>query len=179
MRSSVFFVLTHICFVLIIWMRASGASSGPKFRTDRKAVGTECHGCGKMFSHLFAYDHHRRSSASRNRASALIQNRFGVSAMTHANMTTAAVQRRQAQRTGGDGIFCIFCIFYIFCIYIAYRKILKQGLPAAGTPIQISEDYIFFNFLHIFDFLTSKWGGSRQSSQRPQVVHVARDSDNR
>jgi hypothetical protein len=113
MRSSVFFVLTHICFVLIIRMRASGASSGPKFRTERKAVGTECHGCGKMFSHLLAYDQHRRSPASRNRACALIQNRFDVSAMTHANMTTAAVQRRQAQRTGGDGIFCIFCIFCI------------------------------------------------------------------
>ena len=118
MRSSstVVFVLSHICFVLIIRMRASGASSGPKFQTERKAVGTECHGCGKMFSHLlvFAYDQHRRSPASRNRACALIQNRFDVSAMAHANMTTAAVQRRQAQRTGGDGIFCIFCIFCIF-----------------------------------------------------------------
>jgi hypothetical protein len=105
MRSTVYFVLTHIRFVLIIQMRASGASSGPKFPTERKAVGTEGHGCGKMFSHVFAYDQHRRSPASRNHACTLIQNRFDVSAKAHANMITAAVQRRQAQCTGGEGIF--------------------------------------------------------------------------
>ncbi len=28
-------------------------------RTDGRAIGTECQGCGKLFGTLFAYDQHR------------------------------------------------------------------------------------------------------------------------
>ncbi len=70
MCSTLFFVLFHVPFVLIIRMRDL------------------VHPCTCAF--------------------------VDVSEVLQANKTTAAVQRRQLQRTRGVGIFCIFYIFYTF-----------------------------------------------------------------
>ncbi len=74
-------------------------------KTDRRAIGTECQGCGRMFGKLFAYDQHRRSRVLRGSAccALLDEKRFNVTAAQRPNMSTAALERRPAKRTRGGG----------------------------------------------------------------------------
>ncbi len=71
----------------------------------RKAIGTECQGCGRMFGTLSAYVQHRRSRVVRGTACCALpdENRFNVSAAPRPNMFTAALERRPAKRTRGGG----------------------------------------------------------------------------
>ncbi len=74
-------------------------------KTDRRAIGTECQGCGRMFGTLFAYDQHRRSRVLLGTACCALpdENRFNVTAAQRPNMSTAALERRPAKSTRGGG----------------------------------------------------------------------------
>jgi hypothetical protein len=82
----------------------SSRSSAIK-RTDRRAIGTECQGCGKMFGSKFSYDQHRRSYFLRGTACYALpdENRLIVTAAARPNMSTAVLERRPATRTRGRG----------------------------------------------------------------------------
>ena len=73
-------------------------------RTDRRALGTECQGCEKLFSSKFAYDQHRRSPFLHGTACYALpdENRVNVTAVPRPNMSTAALDRRSAQRARGS-----------------------------------------------------------------------------
>ncbi len=60
MRLTIFFILTQVCFVLMIRMCASGAKMENRQTGCRKRMPR----LWKMFSRSFAYDQHRRSTAS-------------------------------------------------------------------------------------------------------------------
>ena len=85
-------------------MQSSRASAMK--RTDRRAIGTECQGCGKLFGTLFAYDQHLCSKLLRGTACCALpdENRMIVTAAPRPNMSTAALERRQAKRTRGRGM---------------------------------------------------------------------------
>ena len=82
----------------------SSRFSGIK-RTDRRAIGTECQGGGKIFGSMFSYDQHRRSYFLRGTAcyAQPDQNRLIVTAAARPNMSTAVLERRPATRTRGRG----------------------------------------------------------------------------
>ena len=73
-------------------------------RTDRRAVGTECQGCWKLFSSQFAYDQHRRSPFLHATPCYALpdENRVNVTAVPRPNMSTAALERRPGQRARGS-----------------------------------------------------------------------------
>ena len=73
-------------------------------RTDRRAIGTECQGCGKLFSSQFAYDQHRRSPFLHATPCYALpdENRVNVTAVARPNMSTAALDRRPAKRVRGS-----------------------------------------------------------------------------
>ena len=98
-----FFVLARIVCEYDIAMRSSRTSAMKK--TDGRAIGTECQGCGRLFGTLFAYDQHRRSKILRGTACCAFpdENRMNVTAVPRQNMSTAALERRPAQRTRGGG----------------------------------------------------------------------------
>ena len=96
---------------LSIAMQSSRASAMK--RTDRRAIGTECLGCQRMFGsiysydlHMDSYDQHRRSPFVRGTACYAFadENRLIVTAAPRPNMSTAALERRQAKRTRGRGM---------------------------------------------------------------------------
>ena len=101
----IFLVLARVVCELNIAMLSSRTSAMK--RTDGRAIGTECQGCGKLFGTLFAYDQHwhRRSKVLRGTAccALLDENRFNVTAAPRPNMSTAALERRPAKRTQGGG----------------------------------------------------------------------------
>ena len=112
----IFFVLARVVFELNIAMRLLRTSAME--RTDGRAIGTECLGCGRLSGILFAYDQHRYSRVLRGSCGGTAccalpdENRFNVSAAQRPNMSTAALERRPAQRTRGGGLtvhICIFC----------------------------------------------------------------------
>ena len=82
----------------------SSRFSGIK-RTDRRAISTECQGCGKLFGSMFSYDQHRRSYFLRGTACSAQQdqNRLIVTAAARPNMSIAVLERRPATRTRGKG----------------------------------------------------------------------------
>ena len=82
----------------------SSRFSGIK-RTDRRAIGTECQGCGKIFGSMFSYDQHRRSYFLRGTAcyAQPDQSRLMVTAAARPNMSIAVLERRPATRTRGRG----------------------------------------------------------------------------
>ena len=94
-----FLVLARLVYELNIAMRSSRTSAMKK--TDGRAIGTECQGCRKLFGTLFAYYQHRRSKLLRGTACCALpdENRMNVAAAPRPNMSTAALERRQAQRT--------------------------------------------------------------------------------
>ena len=96
------------------------SSKSAMTRTDRRAIGTECDVCGKMFHTVKAYNQHRRSFYLRGTACFALpgQTRVNVVAGARPNMSAAAVERRPAKQTRGTEnmhYLCIFSIFYIFC----------------------------------------------------------------
>jgi hypothetical protein len=97
-------------------------------QTARRAIGTECQSCGKMFGTTFSYDQHRRSAYLRGTACYALPNetRVVVTAAPRPNMSTAVLERRLAKRTRGGGrimpYFCIFSKGSIFCILIHSQK---------------------------------------------------------
>ena len=99
----IFFVLARVVWELNIAMRSSRTSAMK--RTDGRAIGTECQGCGRLFGTLFAYDQHtgRRSRVLRGTACCALpdENRMNVTAAPRPNMSTAALERRQAKRKRG------------------------------------------------------------------------------
>ena len=122
----IFFVLARVVCELNIAMRSSRTSAMK--RTDGRAIGTECQGCGKLFGTLFAYDQHRRSKLLRGTACCALpdENRLNVSAAPRPNMSTAALERRPAQRTRGGGqtlhILHILQIMHIWHIAMISKR---------------------------------------------------------
>jgi hypothetical protein len=122
----IFFVLARVVCELNIAMRSSRTSAMK--RTDGRAISTECQGCGKLFGTLFAYDQHRRSKVLRGTACCALpdENRFNVSAAPRPNMSTAALERRPAQRTRGGGqtvhILHILQIMHIWHIAMISKR---------------------------------------------------------
>ena len=95
------------------------SSKSAMMRIDRRAIGTQCDNCGKMFHTVKAYNQHRRSFYLRGTACFALpeQTRVNVIAGARPNMSTAAVELRPAKRTRGTenmNYLCIFSIFYIF-----------------------------------------------------------------
>ena len=92
-------------------------------RTDRRAIGTECQGCGKLFSTQFAYDQHRRSPFLHATPCYALpnENRVDVTAVPRPNMSTAALDRRPAKRVRGNR--------HILHIWHVYLKISDRALP--------------------------------------------------
>ena len=99
----IFLVLARVVCELNIAMCSSRTSVMK--RTDGRAIGTECQGRGKLFGTLFAYDQHLRSKLLRGTACCALpdENRMIVTAAPRPNMSTAALERRPAQRTRGGG----------------------------------------------------------------------------
>ena len=100
----VFCILPAVVCELSIEMQSSRASAMK--RTDRRAIGTECLGCQRMFGSIYSYDQHRRSPFLRGTACYALadENRLIVTAAPRPNMSTAALERRQAKRTRGRGM---------------------------------------------------------------------------
>ncbi len=106
-------------------------------RTDGRAIGTERQGCGKLsvFGTLFAYDQHRRSKLLRGTACCALpdENRMKVTAAPRPNMSTAALERRPAQRTRGVGrtvhILHILQIMHIWLLLWHIAMISKRAYP--------------------------------------------------
>ena len=102
----VFCILPAVVCELSIEMQSSRASAMK--RTDRRAIGTECLGCQRMFGSIYSYDQHRRSPFLRASGTACYaladENRLIVTAAPRPNMSTAAVEHRQAKRTRGRGM---------------------------------------------------------------------------
>ena len=96
-----FFALHSVICELSIAMKSSRASAMK--RMDRRAIGTECQGCHRMFTTLFAYEQHRRSAYLRGTACYAFpdEKRVNVTAVPRANMSTALVERRAAKRSRG------------------------------------------------------------------------------
>jgi hypothetical protein len=140
----IFLVLARVVCELNIAMCSSRTSAMK--RTDRRAIGTECQGCGKLFGTLFAYDQHRRSKQLRGTACCALpdENRMIVTAAPRPNMSTAALERRPAQRTRGGGqpvhILHILQIKHIWHM----AMILQRAYPRGVGPLL---DCIFFIFL--------------------------------
>jgi hypothetical protein len=140
----IFLVLARVVCELNIAMCSSRTSAMK--RTDRRAIGTECQGCGKLFGTLFAYDQHRRSKLLRGTACCALpdENRMIVTAAPRPNMSTAALERRPAQRTRGGGqpvhILHILQIKHIWHM----AMILQRAYPRGVGPLL---DCIFFIFL--------------------------------
>ncbi len=85
-----------ILFILagVVWkLNCVKHSSRTSAMSDRRAIGTECQGCGRMFGTLFAYDQHRRSRVLHGTACCALpdENRFNVTAAQRLNMSTAAL----------------------------------------------------------------------------------------
>ena len=95
-------------------------------RTDRRAIGTECQGCGKLFSTQFAYDQHRCSPFLHATPCYALpnENRVDVTAVPRPNMSTAALDRRPAKRVRGNRH-----ILHILHIWHVYLKISDRALP--------------------------------------------------
>ena len=87
-----------------IAMQSSRASAMK--RTDRRAIGTECQGCRKMFGSIYSYDQHRRSAYLRGTVCYALpnENRLIVTAEPRPYVSTEALERRQAKRTRGRGM---------------------------------------------------------------------------
>ena len=85
-------------------MQSSRASAMKQ--TDRRAIGTDCLGCGKMFDSMYSYDQHLLSAYLRGTACYALpnENRLIVTAEPRPNVSTAALERRQAKRTRGRGM---------------------------------------------------------------------------
>ena len=159
MRWILTLILTAVCLKLFLPMRASGSGRteyvGPKWRLDRRGIGTECKGCRRLFSSTFAFDQHRRSPAVRNTACFSLhdENRINVTAVSRANMSTAAVERRPAKRTLSR--WTCWHIWHIWHTktYLTYENFLKPGLPAAGTPglrFHILHKKLYFLFFNVY-----------------------------
>ena len=104
MCSSKFFIFCILAAVvceLSIAMQSSRESAMK--RTDRRAIGTECLGCGKMFGSMYSSDQHRCSANLRGTACYAFpdENRLIVTAAPRPNMSTAALERRPAKSTRG------------------------------------------------------------------------------
>ena len=121
----ILFILAGVVCELNSVMHTS-RKSGKK--TDGRAIGTECQGCGKLFGTLFAYDQHRRSKVLRGTACCALpdENRMNVTAAPRPNMSTAALERRPAQRTRGGGqtvhILHILQIMHIWHIAMISKR---------------------------------------------------------
>ena len=98
----ILFILAGVVWKLNSAMHTSRAHAK---KTDGRAIGTECQGCGRLFDTLFAYDQHRRSKMLRGTACCALpdEDRINVTAAPRSNMSTAALQRRPAERTRGGG----------------------------------------------------------------------------
>ena len=140
-------------------------------RTDWWAIGTEYQGCGRLFDTLFAYDQHRRSKMLRGTACCALpdENRINVTAAPRSNMSTAALQRRPAERTRGGGqkstYFAYFAYFADYA-YKSYCNNLRTGLPAAVRPVLRLHIFNIFNILHI------KWGGVHIGHIFFHILHI-------
>ena len=102
-------------------MRASGKNVSKQ--TNRRAVGVECVGCGRIFPTSFSYDQHRRSPYVRGTPCCAFpdENKINLSAAPRSNMSTAALERRAGQRMRGNGEHIIAYIAYCaYCAYSAY-----------------------------------------------------------
>ncbi len=121
----IFFVLARVVCELNIAMCSSRTSAMK--RTDR-AIGAECQDCGKLFATLFAYDQHRRSKLLSGTACCALpdEDRMNVTAAPRPNMSTAALERRPAQRTRGGGqtvhILLILQIMHIWHIAMISKR---------------------------------------------------------
>ena len=84
-------------------------------RTDRRAIGTECDVCGKMFQvqTVKAYNQHQSSFYLHGTACFALpdQTRVNVILGARPNMSTAAVERRTVKRTRGTANMTYHCIF--------------------------------------------------------------------
>ena len=100
----IFRILAAVVCELSIAIQSSRAAAMK--RTDRRAIGTECLGCQRMFGSIYPYDQHRRSPFLRGSACYALadDNRLIVTAAPRPNMSTAALERRQAKRTRGRGM---------------------------------------------------------------------------
>ncbi len=125
----IFLVLARVVYELNIAIRSSRTYAMK--RTDGRAIGTECQGCGKLFGTLFAYDQHRCSKLLRGTACCALpdENRMIVTAAPRPNMSehsTAALERRPAQRTRGGGqtlhILHILQIMHIWHIAMISKR---------------------------------------------------------
>ena len=105
LSSSNFCILFILAGVVCELNSAMHTSRTSAKKTDGQAIGTECQGCGRLFGTLFAYDQHRRSKLLRGTACCALpdENRMNVTAAPRPNMSTAALERRPAQRTRGGG----------------------------------------------------------------------------
>ena len=137
MRWILTLILTAVCLKLFLPMRASGSGRteyvGPKWRLDRRGIGTECKGCRRLFSSTFAFDQHRRSPAVRNTACFSLhdENRINVTAVSRANMSTAAVERRPAKRTRGGHVD----IFDILNVFSVTKIFSNRAYPLRVPPV--------------------------------------------
>jgi hypothetical protein len=131
-----------ICELSFASARQSYHTSAMK-RADRRAIGTECQGCGKMFGTMYAYDQHRSSCYLRGTACYAMpdENRISITAAPRTNISTAASERRPAKRTRGRGrwrhISHIFQIKHVQHI----ASISKRAYPRICL-------FIFFMILH-------------------------------
>ncbi len=113
-----------IVFILpaVVCELSSDMRSSVMKQTARRAIGTECQSCGKMFGTMFSYDQHRRSAYLRGTACYALPNetRVVVTAAPRPNMSTAVLERRPAKRTRGGGRIKPYFAYSVNEAYFAY-----------------------------------------------------------
>jgi hypothetical protein len=155
----IFFILAGVVCVMNS-VKHSSCTSAMK-ETDRRAIGTERRGCGRMFGTLFAYDQHRRSRVLRRMACRALpnENRFNVTAAQRPNMSTAALESRPAKRTqGGEQQKHILHILQI--IHMIHIATISNG------PVLRLNILYYFNSLNMHYFNRDDCSGA-SGAQRP------------
>ena len=88
-------------------------------QTARRAIGTECQSCGKMFGTMFSYE---CSAYLRGTACYALPNetRVDVTAVQRPSMSSAVLERRPAKRTQGGGRIKPYFAYSVKEAYFAY-----------------------------------------------------------
>ena len=133
----------------ILWYRQTSSVICLMKLTAKRAIGTECQGCERLFSTMFKYHQHRRSPFLYGTSCHALpnENRVTVTAAPRANMSTAALERRPAQRTRGWLIKTYLKYFAFLNILgiLGLSPNLRSGLTAAVRPD------LRFTYFYVFD----------------------------
>ena len=134
------FSAARICGLSLDKRKVHSSRSVAMKQTDRRALGTECQGCGKLFSTQFAYDQHRRSPFLHATPCYALpnENRVNVTAVPRPNMSTAALDRRPAKR--------VRCNWHILHILHIYLKSQIGPYPVGKALSEISKQLYFTYF---------------------------------